>query len=223
MKKINWLDHITNLLVVILGISIAFYLEGYRAEKDNQAQERRYLESLVTDLNADIEALDTLIQVNDMIIKATNSLSSATNESGYDDHSKLRNDVLMIQYNPPLVPQGTIYESMKASGKMDLVNDFELRNKLVELYEQYYRGTSQYDEALDQHLRDFIKPFFIKSIRYTSGTTVEGDFLQSPEFQNIIFSYRYLFEAKNDFYREVRKQVEEVKELVKARLTLLSY
>lgn len=210
MKKINWLDHIANLLVVVLGISIAFYLEEYSNEKTELALEKKYLEGLATDLNADLEALDTLIKVNEMIIKATTSLASATNTQNYRDPSQLRNDVLIIQYNPPLVPQKTIYESMKASGKMDLIRDFELRNSLVELYEQYYRGTSQYDDALNDHVRDFIKPFFMENIRFIDGG-VDDNFLKELSFKNMIYSYQYLFRAKNEFYIEVKVKVDSIR------------
>ena len=51
MKRINWLDHIANLLVVVLGISIAFYLDQYSSEKRAQTQEKEYLEGLAADLD----------------------------------------------------------------------------------------------------------------------------------------------------------------------------
>lgn len=210
MKKINWLDHIANLLVVVLGISIAFYLDEYSNEKNQEAQEQKYLAGLITDLEADMEALDTLIQVNEMILEATISLTQATASTSNNDPSKLRNDILTIQYNPPFVPQRTIYESMKASGKMELIDDFELRSSLIELYEQYYRGTAQYDQALDDHVRDFIKPFIIHKIQFTNNGVGES-FLNETSFKNMIFTYRYLFAAKNEFYKEVLKNVEKVK------------
>lgn len=218
MKNINWLDHFTNLLVVILGISIAFYLEGYRAEKENIAQERLYLESLIVDLEADLEALDTLLGINKMIIEATQNLSNATIKNTYSNGADIRNDVLIIQYNPPLVPQQTTYESLKASGRMDLIGDFELRKTIVDLYEQYYRGTYQYDQVLDEHLREFMKPFHMKHIRFTNSSVVEHDFLKNLEFQNIIFSYRYLFNSKNEFYKKVQIRIKEVKDVLEQRL-----
>ena len=217
MKNINWLDHIANLLVVVLGISIAFYLDEYQAEKNKKAQEAKYIEGLVADLEADLKALDTLIQVNTKIIAATNALAAASTGEAYEDLSVLRNDILFIQYNPPFVAQRTIYESMKASGKMDLITDFEVQNQLVELYEQYYKGTSQFDDALNEHLRDFIKPFFMERIRFT-GKGVDDAFLDDLKFQNIIYSYRYLFWAKNNFYEQVRKQVDSVKVLVESQV-----
>ncbi|GAB4241878.1 MAG: hypothetical protein Tsb0034_19160 [Ekhidna sp.] len=211
MNKINWLDHLTNLLVVILGISIAFYLEGYRESEASKNRERQYLESLTADLEADLEALDTLRQINELISKAVVSLSNASVDQRYEDQSTLRNDVLIIQYNPPFTPQRTIYESMKSAGQMNQITDFELRKSITELYEQYYRGTDQYDDALSEHVRDFIKPFCMEQVKFTSANSVDDAFLNHHVFRNMIFAYRYLFIAKDNFYKEVMKKAEEVK------------
>ncbi len=218
MKRINWLDHIANLLVVVLGISIAFYLDQYSSEKRAQTQEKEYLEGLAADLDADIAALDTLIKFNDLIIEATVSLIEGVKNNGYEDLTKLRNDVLIIQYNPPFVAQRTIYESLKASGKMDLIKEFDLRNQLVELYEQYYRGTSQYDQALDDHVSNFIKPFFMENVRFNGKNGVEDDFFEELLFQNMIYSYRYLYGAKNQAYKNVRDRVLEVRAAMQLRI-----
>ena len=51
MKKINWLDHLVNLFVVIAGISVAFYMNGWRADKEKILVESEYFRSFILDLN----------------------------------------------------------------------------------------------------------------------------------------------------------------------------
>lgn len=209
MNKINWLDHIANLLVVILGISIAFYLESYKEEKASEKQEAQYVESLIKDLETDLDALDTLKSLNKMMSKALIRLSNAATGGSYDQDS-LGGYMLILQYNPPLSPQTTTYESLKSSGKMDLISDFDLRNSVIELYEQYYRGTRQYDEAIDLNLRDFFKPFFFKNVVFENRFRVDDKFLSETEFRNIIFAYRFLFLSKTEFYNTVSEKLEEI-------------
>ncbi|WP_436517018.1 DUF6090 family protein [Ekhidna sp. To15] len=218
MKKVNWLDHIANLLVVILGISIAFYLESYKEEESNRAQERKYLESLIKDLDTDIEYLDTLGAFNERISEALVTLSEASLGRPYGNDTALMNYTLTIQYNPPFSPQRTTYESLKASGKMDLIGSFEIRNQVVELYEQYYRGTNEYDASLNEHIRDFVKPFYMENVRFTSSQSIGPDFLSKNEFRNVIFAYRHLFLAKDSFYQTVRDRAEEVKNMLEEYL-----
>lgn len=220
MKNVNWLDHIANLLVVILGISIAFYLESYKEEKASKKQEAQYVESLIKDLETDLEALDTLNYYNKMMSKAIVKLTTAVTAGEYDQDS-LGGFMLQLLYNPPLTPQSTTYESLKSSGKMDLISDFELRNQVVELYEQYYRGMLQYDVAIDQNLRDFFKPFFYSNIVFETTYRVKDDFLKKAEFRNIIFSYRVQFLSKAEFYETVYQRLTEIMvELKEYRLTI---
>ena len=218
MKKINWLDHIANLLVVILGISIAFYLEGWREEASNRMQEKKYLESMATDLQTDIEALDTLLKINEEISSALVNLSLASVGKPYESDSALMFQTLKIQYNPPFTPQRTAYESLKASGKLDLISDFGLRNQIVDLYEQFYRGTGEYDDALNQHVRDFVKPYYMKNARFTGPQSIDPSFLNDDEFRNIIFAYRYLFLAKDGFYKEVLSKTDSVRNKINSYL-----
>lgn len=212
MKKINWLDHVANLLVVILGITIAFYMEGWREEASNRKQEHKYLEALKTDLQTDIEALDTLLYYNKSMKKALNNLTMASLGRPYGSDSSLIWHTMSIQYNPPFTPQRTTYESLKASGKLDLIDDFDLRNNIVELYEQFYMGADQFDQVLNNHVRDFVKPFYMHEIRFKGPGALDPSFLEKSEFRNIIFAYQYLFGRKDEFYQDVKRMTEEVKD-----------
>ncbi len=218
MKKVNWLDHIANLLVVILGISIAFYLEGYRAESEQRRQERKYLESLISDLASDIASMDTLIIINKNISRSLVALSNASIGIPQSEDTSIVSRVMWIQYNPPFTAQRTTYESLKASGKMDLIGDYELRNQIVELYEQVYLGADQYDASLTEHVSDYIKPFFMENMKYISRNEIDKSFLAKNEFRNMIFSYRFLFQRKNDYYKGVREKVEKVKASLEERV-----
>ncbi|NQZ78025.1 MAG: hypothetical protein HRT61_18270 [Ekhidna sp.] len=212
MKKINWLDHLANLLVVILGITVAFYLEGYREAKSNRKQEREYVHALIADLKKDEAVLDTLGKVNSFIAEALVELSNASVGRSLEDGEVLKNHMFSIQYNPPFSPQSTTYESLKASGNIDIITDFQLRNKIVDLYEQYYKGVNEYDEAIDEQVRDFIRPFYVENVRFTSNKTIDDQFLTMNEFKNIIFGYRYLFVAKEAFYHKTAEQTVQLRE-----------
>ena len=217
MKKINWLDHIANLIVVILGISIAFYLEGYKEDKGNKIQERKFLESMINNLQRDINALDTLASWNERVSKALIALSdvSVFAASKLND-TTLAEYILTIQYNPAFTPQISTYESLKTSGKLELIEDFQLKNQIVELYEQTYGSSNEYEVLTDEHVRDFIKPFYIANVRFYNGRAVRGDFLMDDNFRNMIFSYRFLYLGKVAYYKKVREEIVIIKEKLSA-------
>lgn len=214
MKSINWKDHFVSLLVVILGISVAFYLEGYREGKSADKLSAQYLISLSEDLEEDRKLLDTLNAVNERLLANLVKLSNASVGAPVDLDS-LAGFMYSIMYNPPFTPQSTSYESMKSSGQMDLLSDFEVRKKVVELYEQYYSGMGQFDAAIAEHLRDFVKPYFVENARYVGPNRLDEAILNNPQFRNMIFSYRYLFAQKSGFYKNVLIQVDSTLTMIK--------
>ena len=120
MKHVNWIDHLISLIVVILGISIAFYLESNRDEANLQQREIQYVKSILADLQEDKALLDTLLIINDGFAKSLIDLSNASvGTQLYANDTLLMNDMLGIQYNPPFTPQLTTYESIKSSGNVD--------------------------------------------------------------------------------------------------------
>lgn len=209
MKKINWFDHLIGLVVVILGISIAFYLESTQEEKMMAKQEVKYLDSFIEDLETDLEYLDTLRNINEFVLNSLVQLSNATVGMPYSSDS-LRNHVLRIGYNPKFSPQAVTYESLKFSGNIVFISDFDLRTQVVQLYEQYYAGTKIYDDVIDENLTNFYQPFFMQNIVFVGQDKIKEDFLSKPEFRNIIFGYRHMFSNKIDFYETVRFELQEV-------------
>lgn len=61
MKQINWWQYIVELIVVIIGISIAFSLENWREHQKEHQITKEYLESLKVDLMLDSLSFKQLI------------------------------------------------------------------------------------------------------------------------------------------------------------------
>lgn len=49
-QKIHWKNHFMELLVVVIGITIAFILENWRQERASSELEQKYLTSFKDDL-----------------------------------------------------------------------------------------------------------------------------------------------------------------------------
>jgi len=164
MKKffssINWRDHFINFLVVIVGVTIAFYLSN-RKERTEQAQlERNSLESIVVDLNNDIEFLtastDTLQTLKSKLQHFVGDLMAgqATRDSLFE--------YISIQYvQLPFFPSDNTYQSLVVSGKLDVISDFELRKQLTELYHRHYQTIKLVDELSSQQKNQLILPYLM--------------------------------------------------------------
>lgn len=209
MKKINWPDHLVNLIVVIVGITIAFYLESWKEKQADKRLETKYLTNLTDDLQQDKEYLDTLILINKEHLRILENLAKASINQPYSKDS-LTYFVQAIQYSLPFTPQMTTYESMKFSGRVETIQDFDLRNRIVELYEQYYRGMKQYDDAVSTHVTNYVQPYSIKNMVYTGPDSMRDDFLNDNQFRNMIFPYQQLALARLNFYVKVRQELQGI-------------
>ena len=209
MGSLNWKDHIINLFVVIIGISVAFYLEGYRVERQEAKLEKLYIENLKEDLNTDLKLIDTLGHINKRLNKALIRLTEVSTGSEVPSDS-LMYYMFSILYNPPFDPQNTTYESMKNSGQLSLISKFEVRTKLTKLYEKSYGLVETYDKALDENLRDFIKPYHTKNAIIRSGNDLDPAYMRTSEFRNMIFGYRYLYRDKSAVYERVKIAIQDM-------------
>ena len=207
--KINWKDHLVNLIVVILGISIAFALENYAEKRQRRSTEKMYMTSLLKDLETDQLLFDTLIAINENILESLNELTAASIDPS---EKEVSSHLFTVMYNPPFSSQRMTYESLKSLGQVEIISSFSLRSDIVELYEQYYRGCNEYDEAINNHIEHFLSPFFIKKVRFVAKGKVKNDFVKNPEFQNIIFSYRNFYIQKTNYYKEVNTKLKSIME-----------
>ena len=206
MKNISWPDHFVSLFVVIFGISIAFFLENNRESLNLKEQQRIYTAGLIEDLNYNAVYLDTLNYYNDLIYAATSTLTDATLGHSVENDTLLAQYITRIQLPPIFLPQRSTYESLKSSGQMTLISDIELRKRVISLHEYYYEGAKVYDQSVSEHVRDYIKPYVINKVTYSSFNTINNSFLNDDYFQKVIFQYKFTHQARNEFYKEVEAQ-----------------
>lgn len=63
--KINWTDHIVNLFVVILGISIVFWLNSWAESNRAEKLEDQYPEGIIKDIEHDMDQMDMLTKYSE--------------------------------------------------------------------------------------------------------------------------------------------------------------
>jgi hypothetical protein len=81
-NNVHWSDKLINVLVVVLDITIAFWLNNWQETRKNKASEQRYLVALQTDLSKDTvsllaitEDMDTILySIERMLILASKTL-----------------------------------------------------------------------------------------------------------------------------------------------------
>lgn len=131
----NWRYYLLELLVVFVGVTGAFLLNTWRENRIAKTQVKNYLESIRLDLREDQENLreniDFLTENNRMLRKFLES----PGDDWTTDSTRvvLANSMQLVSFTG----KSSTYESMKYSGHLTLIRDFDKRTAIVSYYEGF--------------------------------------------------------------------------------------
>jgi hypothetical protein len=152
-------------IIIVFAVSFAVFMERQREHNHEQKEVKEFLLGLKTDLNSDIEEMkgDTTYGYN----QQEKSLKYfARNTKLHPDSVKLNQGVLLSETH--LLINNGRYEGFKASGKMNTIENKELRNHILDLYQEKLIGLTN---ITAKHL--FIKREMnqrIMALRKNTGT-----------------------------------------------------
>jgi hypothetical protein len=205
--------------VVVLGVSVALWADGWVADRQNRAIERARLLALNDNVT---ETLDDLREARAAADATANALTElAFGEGDLPDAELAQVLATALLYNPIFHPELNVYDDLKNSGELALLTDPLLRRALSRMDSrlELFR-IAQDDLAAVQQLS--FDPFVVSrlDLRLVLGpnlrpdvTEPEGDldrsFLPSVEFRNLV-----LF--KLDLARELIRNLDDVEDAVVA-------
>ncbi len=206
--KINWRDHLVNLVVVILGITIAFWVNSWGESRKMGKLENQYLEGIIKDIEGDIVELEAIIKYNeDQISSLERIINFITQTTEASD--TLTSDLYNIQFNLPFTPQNATFQSL--SGKIEVISDFDIRNQIIQYYNQDYTSMKLWDDSCKETIDTFFKPVVFKELTYVTPGKIDYSFFQLRELQNSIFAMRFLFGQRLNYVHGFSKDASELK------------
>ncbi len=202
MKNFRGWHYIIDLVVVILGILIAFILNNWHTNIQNSRVEKQYLLSLQNDLQRDKAQLDSLIQSYRGKITRLNRLSH------FLTPKRIRRDSTMILFSTILTldkfdAHRATFEALKNSGDFNLISSYSLQKKIVDYY-QTLNAKKHFDDILDNYFRTYILPFAFQQIDFQSDRFLHPNALLRPYARNLILGYRSLLSQSVAFHTKLR-------------------
>ncbi len=159
-------------LAVFLGIALSFYVEEWQTEKDNERKKDQYLSDLTNTLEMDIQ------QINKLLKTLINSEKLITEiQSDIDENHKALSDIeilnklLDVEVGFSFFPQDGIFNQLISTGSFELIENVELKNILLEMYnhqKQRNYATSTEIDHFNIRFRNEILDEFRVSFNYNS-------------------------------------------------------
>ena len=124
---------IVEILIVIIGISIAFWLNNWGEERKERALEQEFLKTLKEELSRDSSVFAYQVEENQKNVDNIYRFVELLQEKDYE-HDSIRWFAGSFMNRNNWLLNSNTYEMLKSGGKLDIISDFELRNTLNSFY-----------------------------------------------------------------------------------------
>ena len=185
---------IGEILLVVIGILIALQINNWNEENKKRNEANEYLTNLLREIKINHEDLKRNIAHHKFVSIKTTELSDLISPNPKEISS---NKLDTLMFAVMFYPEFTALTTLMTSDKLELVNDYELKNDIANWklhYEEYrYDLKISYDQYLN-HTYKFVSENYqiknIKTVRIESDkslfTVDVRSILSSPVFENQI-------------------------------------
>lgn len=212
--KINWTDHLVNLFVVILGISIAFWLNEASEDDKNSQLKKVYLESMIRDLNQDVSDLNEIITEDSLSAIYFRGLFLEKIE----DADSLQTGLSKLASLTTFSGHNVTYESLKSGGKIELF-DVQTWLTITENYHVNYQSVKEIERYYQSSFDTKIIPFLMESVDSQIG--ISPDIIKKKSFKTPLALHITFLQQKIDAYQACRDSSTELLDLLNQQLTLI--
>ncbi|MEZ4972487.1 MAG: DUF6090 family protein [Cyclobacteriaceae bacterium] len=202
--KFNLNYAIGELVIIIVGISIAFYIEGWRMQKDREKTEIAILQQLAVSLDRDISDLETNARSDAETVRRHDVIINNLEEGGvYND--SLAAYFGRLGYYTNFINNSSAYENLKSIG-IDYISNDSLRLAIADYYELHSKYLIEIEkDIINTQEETVIAPLMMEHFDYSS--------FFNPAYPN---DYRSL--QKNSMFKSAIKTTKRLMEW-KIRLT----
>lgn len=140
----DWLGIAIELLVVTLGVLLAFQIDQWGQDRQRRVEERQFMEELFADTQSGITELKGLLEAHDKVLREVPVALEARGNPAKISALPRRRDFGCGLTRPLLAPYNdTAYEELVQSGRISLLSDPKLRTLIRDLVASQKWGASQ--------------------------------------------------------------------------------
>lgn len=208
---------IGEILLVMIGISLAFQLNNWNDNRIKGNYEMRYYENIRDQIADDGRLIQTQLDFNNRYMaqfRYANEILESNDRSRMDTLGLIIRN--LTQYSD-FDRQGNIYESMVNSGEVKLLRNHDIINGLRLLEEKYHYTNRMENIHYDANM-SFIAPSMSPVLKFSNGKVQKPDQVYHYEFQNLVLSLLQIMEEKDKVYHETLNQIEVITGLIDEEL-----
>ena len=205
------------ILLVMIGISLAFQVNNWDDNRIKKKAEIRFYENIKVQIIDDKELIEGQKRYNNYFMsqfKYANEIIEA------DDRSKLDTLGLIVRnltnYSD-FDKEGNIYETMVNSGQIKLLQNHEIVNGIREL-EELYHYMNRMENIHYDGMMNHVIPAINHVLKFSTGEIKKPDEVFTYKFQNNVIILMPIMRATNEVYNKALNEIERVTKLIDEEL-----
>lgn len=212
--KIQWMNHFIELIVVFLGITLAFMLNNWRDDYKNRQTETQYINSFYDEIYQSGTKLDSILVENQEKSQRLRIVIRQMSENKFSPDSAIYvvADLAKISL---FIPRINTYESIRNSGNLNLIGNYQTRLKIIAYYESF-TSKALVEEYYRNYIDDYFIPFFLENVDLVSGEIVNIESFKTVRFRNLISGYFQLHSQLVNNYEDIQELNTELLDLIKS-------
>ncbi len=205
------------ILLVMIGISLAFQVSNWDDNRIKKNAVNRYYESVRAQIADDKALISEQIHFNNRFMiqfKYANEIIENNDRSKLDTLGLLIRN--LTQYSD-FDKQGNIYETMVNSGQINLLQNDKIVNGIRELEEMYIyinRMENIHYDAMMNHTA----PNVVSVLKFSTGEIKKPDDVFAYEFQNMVIMLMQVMEEKDRTYNQALNEIDVITKLIDEEL-----
>ncbi len=203
--KVDWKSKLIDLIIVIIGISIAFKLNNWNDSIKTEQEAKGYIENFFEENKANTKSLEAAIRFSRTNKNDIDTLKHLLLTGNYADE-RIKSLIASMMSLSDFAPSTSTMEDITASGKFGMIKDIELRKSIIDTYNAY-QTTAKLENIISDYVNDYVTPYFFDHVRFSDFTPIHSDFTRDPIFENIVLGYDVLFsQLVSGYQRNMEKQ-----------------
>jgi len=205
------------ILLVMIGISLAFQVSNWDDNRIKKNSEVRYYENIRAQIADDKALITRQVHFNNRYMaqfKYANEILETNDRNKIDTLGLIvRNLTQYSDYDG----KGNIYETLVNSGEIKLLRNYKIVNSIRELEENFIHVNRMENIHYDV-IMDHIGPAINPNIKLSTGQIQKPDLIYRYEFQNLLFGLIQIMIEKDEVYHKTLNQINLISELIDEEL-----
>lgn len=209
METFNWKKQLIEVIVLIAGILIAFGLNNWWSSRKDQVTLQKHYLNLEEESKSNRVMLDTAIFMIEHNMRIIDSIFRNNGQPNTEE--KVARWTFQLINVVPNYTFKNAFQTLSQTGDIRLIDDFDLKEDIVGLYEYY-----KYIEVVDKVHLDFYNtyfyPFLMENIHFNTQKAENPAIFKTTQYKNMIGSYSHYLRTRKEVYDKVSLYMDKVED-----------